>query len=239
MDGKKVMEEIFNIKPDAKIIIETADPKTDEQIRETMRGGAYQYIEKPIRYENLKSIFETLEQERNILEEKPSTDLDKVTSLLKSSSRMSLARLCEYSNEDSDQLKQCLHRLENEKKIMKISDIKEISCNQCKSLRIIPVFFCPVCNGTNFAQGKLIEHFKCGNVSVEDSYKESKCPKCQKEIKILGVDFRSLDNYYICNDCGEKFPDPSLNYICAKCSNIFPLEKAKWVTSEGYKSISL
>src|SRR5579872_3388550 len=235
MNAKEVMTSIFNVRPDAKIILETADAKSDEQIKDALRGGAYLYIEKPIRYENLKNVFETLEKEQSILEEAPSGDLERILLHLKSSSRISFARLAEYSKTENDVLEKHLLQLESEKKIIKISDMKEVSCTQCNSVRILPNFFCPACNSTNFVQGKLIEHFKCGNVSIEDSYKENKCPKCKKEIKILGVDYKSIDNYYICNDCGDKFSDPSQDYICVKCSNRFPLEKAKWVTSVGYK----
>ncbi|MGI0065662.1 MAG: response regulator, partial [Nitrosotalea sp.] len=235
MNANEIMTGIFNIRPNAKIILETADSKSDEQIKNALRGGAYLYIEKPIRYDNLKSVFETLEKEKDILEEKPSDDLEMVTLHLKSSTRISFARLAEYSKMQSDLLKKCLSQLENEKKVAKIPDMKEVSCIQCGSMRILPNFSCPACNGTNFAQGKLIEHFKCGNVSVENSYKENKCPKCQKEIKILGVDYKIMDNYYMCNDCGDKFSDPSQDFLCIKCNNRFPLEKAKWVTSGGYK----
>jgi response regulator of citrate/malate metabolism len=227
MNANEVMALIFDIRPDAKIILETADSKSDEQIKDALRGGAYLYIEKPIRFENLKNVFETLEQEMTILEEKPSDDLERISSLLKSSSRMSFARLVEYSGTESDLLQKYLSQLENEKIIMKISDIKEVSCNQCGSLRILPNFFCPACKSTNFVQGKLIEHFKCGNVSVEDSYKDNKCP----------VDYKSMDNYYICKDCGDKFPEPTQDYFCVKCSNRFPLEKAKWISSTGYKIV--
>ena len=237
MNANEVMASIFDIRPDAKIILETADSKSDEQIKDALRGGAYLYIEKPIRFENLKNVFETLEQERLILEEKPSDDLERITTHLKSSSRMSFARLLEYSGAEPDLLQKYLSQLENEKIILKISDVKEVSCNQCDSLRILPNFFCPACKSTNFVQGKLIEHFKCGNVSVEDSYKGNKCPKCHKEIKILGVDYKSMDNYYICKDCGDKFPEPTQDYFCVKCSNRFPLEKAKWISSHGYKTI--
>lgn len=239
MNANEVMASIFNIRPDAKIILETADAKSDEPIKDALRGGAYLYIEKPIRYENLKNVFETLEKEQSILEEAPSGDLERIVLHLKSSSRISFARLAEYSKTENDSLQKHLLHLENEKKIIKISEMKEVSCPQCSSIRILPNFFCPACKSTNFVQGKLIEHFKCGNVSIEDSYKENKCPKCKKEIKILGVDYKSMDNYYICNDCGDKFSDPSQDYVCVKCSNRFPLEQAKWVTSTGYKLSSV
>lgn len=237
MNAKQVMAGIFGIRPDAKIILETADSKSDEQIKDALRGGAYLYIEKPIRFENLKNVFETLEQERDVLEEKPSDNLERITSHLKSSSRMSFARLSEYSGTENDLLKKYLSQLENDKKILKIENIKEISCNDCGSVRIAQNYFCNSCHSSNFKHGKLIEHFKCGNVSVDESYDDNICPKCKKEIKILGVDYKTIENYYICSDCGDKFPEPSQDYICVKCSNRFPLEKAKWVTSQGYKIV--
>jgi response regulator of citrate/malate metabolism/DNA-directed RNA polymerase subunit RPC12/RpoP len=236
MNANEIMKGIFKIIPDARIILETADAKSEEQIKDALQGGVYMYIEKPIRYEKLKEVFETLEQESEVVEEKPSDENEKIRSLLKSSSRISTARLSEYTKIDAVLLKKYLQEFENEKKIMKISDMKEVSCSQCASLRILPNFFCPACNSTKFAQVKLIEHFKCGNITVEDSYKENKCPKCNKEIKILGVDYKSIDNHYICNDCGDKFPEPSQDYICVTCSNRFSLDKAKWTTSEAYKT---
>lgn len=231
MNANEIMESIFKIRPNAKIILETADDKSEEKIKSALRGGAYQYIQKPIRYENLKTIFETLEQEGDRVKEIPLDNLEKI---LAYSHRISFARLSEYCNMDKDQLMKYLTQFEKENKIMKVPDMREISCSQCGSLRILPNFFCPACNSNNFEQGKLIEHFKCGNVSVEKSYKENICPKCNKEIKILGVDYKSLDNYYICNDCGDKFPTPSEDYVCLKCNNSFTLEKAKWVNSPGY-----
>ncbi len=71
MNANEIMTGIFGIRPDARIILETADSKSDEQIKNALRGGAYLYIEKPIRYDNLKNVFETLEKEQDILEENP------------------------------------------------------------------------------------------------------------------------------------------------------------------------
>ncbi|MDE1843103.1 MAG: response regulator [Thaumarchaeota archaeon] len=237
IDANEVMAQIFNIKPDAKIILETADSKSDEPIKNALRSGAYLYIEKPIRYENLKNIFETLDKEKSILEEKPSDNASMILLHMNSLKNASLARLAESACMESNLLEKYLLQLENEKKIIKTSDVKEISCIQCNSVRVSPRFFCPSCGNYNFSQGKLIEHFKCGNVSIENSYKENKCPKCLKEIKILGVDYKTMDNYYICNSCNNKFSEPSQNYVCAKCSNVFQLENAHWITSPGYKII--
>src|SRR5690348_16201222 len=127
MNANEVMASIFSIRPDAKIILETADSKSDEQIKNALRGGAYLDIEKPIRYENLKSIFETLEKEQSIIEETSSGDLERILLHLKSSSRISFARLAEYAKAENELLEKYLLQLESESKIMKISEIKEVS----------------------------------------------------------------------------------------------------------------
>ncbi|HEV2192492.1 MAG TPA: response regulator [Nitrosopumilaceae archaeon] len=239
MNADDIMSEIFRINTDTKIIIETASERTDESIKNVFRHGAYQYIEKPIRFENIKSTMEILEEEDKILENVPADDNKEMDSLLTSSTRISLARVSEYTGKKREEVLEYFKKLKDEGKVVPIESIKEISCNMCDSVKIGQNFSCPSCNKTNFKQGKLIEHFKCGNVSVEDSYKSNICPKCHKEIKIIGVDYKIIDNYYICSDCSEKFPEPVIEYVCIRCSNKFKLEQAKWITSEGFRSTNL
>ena len=111
MNAKEVMSNIFTIKPDAKIIIETADAKNDEPIKDAMRHGAYQYVEKPIRYENLKNIIKTLEEEGKIIEGKPGGSTQKIESFLRSSTRISSARLSEYSGIKIDEVLEHLKKI--------------------------------------------------------------------------------------------------------------------------------
>ncbi|HJT09700.1 MAG TPA: response regulator [Candidatus Nitrosotalea sp.] len=236
MKASEIMSNILNIKPDARIIIETADGKNEEQIKSALRDGAYQYVEKPIRFENLKSVIKTLEEEGQAVEESSADSRKKIEHCLKSHTIISMTRLLEYSDTKIDTANGYISELKSVGKIKKIEDIKEISCNQCNSVRIALNFFCPSCKGSNFKQGKLIEHFKCGNVSIDESYKNNTCPKCRKEIKIIGVDYKAIDNYYLCNDCGDKFPEPVHDYICVRCNNRFSLDKARWITSEGLKT---
>ena len=80
MAGDEVMEQIFDISPDAKIIIESANEKTDEVIKEILRHGAYEFLEKPIRFENIKNIMKVLENEDNIIEDAPDYSFNKMWS---------------------------------------------------------------------------------------------------------------------------------------------------------------
>ena len=239
MNADAVMSEIFAMRLNAKVIIESANEKTDETIKNALRYGAYEYLEKPIRFENLKNTMLILEEEDRILENKPPETKKQIGSLLNSSVQISLARISEYCNMKKKDVLEHLKQLESDGKIVRLDDIKEISCNMCGSVKIGQTFHCPSCNSSNFKHGKLIEHFKCGNISIEESYKNNTCPKCRKEIRTIGVDYKVLENYYVCNDCDDKFAEPSQEYLCLHCNNRFKLDQAKWITSEGFRAINL
>ena len=239
MNADAVMTQIFSIRPDTKIVIQTASEKGDESIKDVLRHGAYLYLEKPIRFENLKNTMKVLEEEDKILEDKPVDAQKQIDSHLKSSSRISLARISEYCNVTKEDTMQYLRELESEKKIVSLGNIKEISCNLCGSVKIGLSFHCPSCNSSNFKHGKLIEHFKCGNVSLDNTYVDNICPKCHKEIQTIGVDYRAMENYYMCTDCGEKFAEPLNDYLCMKCNNRFKIDQATWITSEAFRAVNL
>lgn len=239
MNADAVMSEIFAMRPDTKVIIESANEKTEDTIKNVLRYGAYEYLEKPIRFENLKNAMQILEEEDKILENKSLDTHKQIGSLLNSSAQISLARISEYCNMKKEEALGHLKKLELDRKVVRLEDIKEISCSMCGSVKIGQTFHCPACNSSNFKHGKLIQHFKCGNVTLEGSYENNICPKCHKEIKTIGVDYRTMENYYICNDCEDKFAELSHEYLCLRCNNRFKLDQAKWTTSEGFRAINL
>ncbi len=238
MNASQVMENIFNVRPDTKIIIETAEEKSDDVIKDVLRHGAYDYLEKPIRFKNLQNTMNTLEEEEKTPEESLLPQ-NQIEFFLNASTRISLTRLSEYCKMDSSQVLDYLSKLESEGKAAQVGKIKEISCYRCGSVKVGQTFHCPSCDSVNFKRSKLIEHYKCGNFSPEDSYQNNICPKCRKEIKILGVDYRVMENYYICEDCGNKFSEFPNEYLCLHCNNKFKLEQAKWISSEGFRAVNL
>jgi len=239
MNADAVMSEIFAMRPDTKVIIESANEKSDDTIKNVLRYGACEYIEKPIRFDNLKNTMQILEEEDKILENKPQDTNKQIGSLLNSAVQISLARISEYCNMKKEEALEYLKQLESDGKVVRLENIKEISCSMCGSVKVGQIFHCPSCNSPNFKHGKLIEHFKCGNVTLEESYTNNICPKCHKEIKTIGVDYKVLENYYICTDCGDKFAEPSQEYLCLRCNNKFKLDQAKWTTSEGFRALNL
>ncbi|MGI0087700.1 MAG: response regulator [Nitrosotalea sp.] len=237
-NANDVISQLFNIRPDVKIVMETAEDKEEQVIKEAIRRGIYLYLQKPIRFDKMKNIMKIIEDEEAVLKNTAFSENKNIDSYLLPRSVISLARLAEYSGQQKEQLVDHLRNLESQGKVVSISDLKEISCNLCNSVMIEQDFHCPSCNSNNFSHAKLIEHFKCGNVTPENTYENNICPKCRKELKIIGVDYKTIDNFYICNNCKNKFPEPSVKYICGKCNNTFRIEQAKWLTSKAFKVIN-
>ncbi len=248
-----VMSQILTIKPYTKIIIETANSKEDEKIKEVIGLGAYHYIQKPLRFNEIEKIIAILEEEKSFFnkeseqekklsdavkssEEKASEHIDFI---LASTNQISLDKITNILGYSDDFILSYLEKLKKERKIIQIDDKKEIACNQCNSVRTSQIFYCPNCKSSDFKLGKLIEHYDCGNITEESTYENDVCPNCKKEIKALGVDYRVMQNHYTCNNCQQFFPEIATNYICLKCENRFKLEDARWNSSANYKVVSV
>ncbi|HXG74901.1 MAG TPA: response regulator [Candidatus Nitrosotenuis sp.] len=232
MTAYSIMTQMLSIRPDVKVIIETARDKTEDSIKDVIAQGAYQYLGKPIRLERLKEIIETLKaEESHPMDDDISNTIEK---LISNTTQISILRISQYLGKQESEILPYIKRLISDKKIMQINDIKEVGCPRCSAVRVTQTFHCPKCRGTNFKQDKIIEHYKCGNVSSASSYLDDKCPKCHETIKVFGVDYRVQENYYMCNDCGEIFAEILTNYLCLKCNNKFTLEHARLLTSSGY-----
>ena len=249
MDCRSVLTQILDVQPTARVILETATEKEDEGIKELIRLGIYQYLEKPIRFESLKSAFETIEKEdfffqketeqlqmlENAEEEVKIKVIDRVDFILNSSRQVSLSLIEQMIGFSDETIRLHLNSLERDGKIVNLGEKKEIACNKCNSVKTTQIFSCPSCNSSHFRLGKLIEHYNCGNVSEERTYENDTCPSCDKEIKALGVDYRIMPNHYICNNCSDVFSELSSEYLCLKCENKFGLSDVNWQSSCNYK----
>lgn len=235
IDGLAIITKILQLKPDTKVIVQSGRNRTEEPIRQLISSGAYDVMEKPLRLERLKEITETLiDEESPQIGSELISDIEKTIS---SFSEISLSRICNIHNKTKEEVLPLIEHLLSKNKIIKISDIKEITCPSCNSVRTIQTFHCTKCKGSDFKRDKIIEHYKCGNVSPAISYVNDKCPKCHELIKTFGVDYRVQDNLYMCDECNEVSPDVLINYLCQNCNHRFELEKGRFTSSAGYKRI--
>lgn len=112
-----------------------------------------------------------------------------------------------------------------------------LSCPDCGSFyhALRPV--CPTCSSGRLLRGDVVEHLVCGYVDFESEFsrKGYKCPKCDKELKALGVDYRRAGIFYKCVSCGRVSAIPVKRYICRKCMRASLEEEL--VLSPGYKYV--
>jgi len=243
MDARSILTQMLEMLPTVKVILETASSKDEDSIKDLIRLGVYHYLEKPIRFESLKNIITILEEEESILNESSSQkseedeDYKLIDLQFNTYKRASIVRLIDQTKFSEKNILEYLKKLELAKNIVALDNIREISCNSCGSLKLAHLFQCPSCKNSKFEQTKLIEHFDCGNFSEETTYEDDKCPKCKKQIKALGVDYRILSNRYICKSCGDVFQDVYTSFLCLKCNNTFVMNDGKWMESMEFKLI--
>lgn len=123
-----------------------------------------------------------------------------------------------------------LEFLANEQILEKQFHDKLLFCPYCRSPNLRPSLRCPKCGSGDIVKGRILEHFSCANIGIEDEYSAAGkyiCPKCKKELRFLGTDYRSLGINYKCNSCGEISTEVTLKWQCLKCSVLFAQDEAK------------
>ena len=74
--------------------------------------------------------------------------------------------------------------------------------------QLVPVEHCPRDDSSNLVKGQLVEHFSCGYVGLDRDFKQESryiCPKCHKDLRLIGTDYRNIGIHYRCQDCSEIF----------------------------------
>jgi len=104
--------------------------------------------------------------------------------------------------------------------------LSQFSCPECRNTKLSIRLTCMSCGASQLTSGEVIEHLSCGYVGFYNEFiKENRleCPKCRKELKAIGVDYRKLGKAYKCLSCGAVSPIVNETYICQECG----LEKGK------------
>jgi hypothetical protein len=137
----------------------------------------------------------------------------------------------------TDEIVNMLESLVADKILSKTQWGTVLSCPFCGSSNLKSKQGCPNCGSDKISRGRILEHFYCGNVKPEEEYIDNGkyiCPKCKKEVKYLGTDYRSIGVKNYCFDCENIFDEPAPLRECMKCGKLFFENDAKQTETYSY-----
>jgi len=93
-------------------------------------------------------------------------------------------------------------------------------CSHCDSAFLNFMEACPQCNSNELEIDELVHHFKCAYVGEVSEYRQGErmvCPKCDRELNHIGVDYDKPSIVYRCQQCNHHFQDPKIMSACYNC----------------------
>lgn len=104
--------------------------------------------------------------------------------------------------------------------------------------QLVPTERCPRCDSANIIKGQLVEHFSCGYVGLDKDFKQESryvCPKCRKDLRLIGTDYRNVGIHYRCQDCNEVFTTPVVKWRNMKTRKVWNAEELREVETFSYQ----
>jgi hypothetical protein len=99
---------------------------------------------------------------------------------------------------------------------------------------------CPQCKSSNIEGEDLVHHFPCAYIGplsdfqMEDS-SVLNCPKCNKDLHHIGVDYDKPSIINHCNNCDSIFQDIYVKAKCLNCENDMDVQYLKSRNINSYK----
>jgi hypothetical protein len=117
-------------------------------------------------------------------------------------------------------------------------DFQKLLVSPGGSVQLMPVERCPSCDSEQIMRGQLIEHFHCGHIGLEEEFNsglKQVCPKCHRELKLIGTDYRKPGARYVCNSCHGLFPTPTIKCRDLKTGEVYSLDELSQVNLYSYR----
>ena len=134
-------------------------------------------------------------------------------------------------NWDTGKLKQVLESLWRKGLLEgRLSD-KMLLCSACGSPSLQLRNTCPECRSIRLSKHTVVEHFACGLIEKQEAFRTDAgdlvCPKCHVKMRLIGSDYRSLGQMYVCQECNALNRDLLQNMKCASCGATLPMDEEK------------
>lgn len=88
---------------------------------------------------------------------------------------------------------------------------------------------CPKCKSLDINIESIYHHFSCGYIGPATDFNSAnsdmmKCPKCDKFLRHIGLDYEKPSDTFICKDCNFICSEPAVEFKCFYCGIVAPAE---------------
>ncbi|GBC69548.1 hypothetical protein HRbin01_01247 [archaeon HR01] len=109
---------------------------------------------------------------------------------------------------------------------------KVLQCVLCGNVFLRPKTACPSCNSEDTMRSAVYIH-SCGASIPEQALKNlTSCPKCRDTLDKSS--FTVVDYRFLCNSCGNLFPDPATFVECSSCGWVDMVKNADQIVLRRY-----
>lgn len=103
-------------------------------------------------------------------------------------------------------------------------------CSSCNGGYLMFREVCPTCQSTKCDSEDLVHHYPCAFIGPISDFKNEldnqlNCPKCNKTLRHIGVDYDKPSIIYTCKNCNGKFQDINVKAKCVSCQTDNEIEK--------------
>lgn len=231
-DVLSIIKIIHQINLETRIILFSKYDQRDKKILKLISDGVYRSLKIPISEKDIDKLMCSIFSDESCLDSK-SLMYTKLQQLLNEKFLITLDDIQDCGIDSKNEILKIVHDLMANGFIVEQNEITLVCCNKCSSNQIISSYNCPSCNKSKFQNTVLIEHYNCANVTYEKTYVDNKCPRCNKEIIALGVDYKILHTF-LCLECDYAFSELKIVHQCMKCKNNFENNDADWKILKSY-----
>ncbi|MEL6635605.1 MAG: hypothetical protein AAFW73_08020 [Bacteroidota bacterium] len=97
---------------------------------------------------------------------------------------------------------------------------------------------CPKCHSIDLVAVELIHHFRCAHIGPASDFERGDkliCPKCDKELRHIGIDYDKPSEIYHCNSCGHESQETTMKAKCVDCGTVNELQHLQTRAIKNYQ----
>ncbi|WP_235297010.1 TackOD1 domain-containing metal-binding protein [Portibacter marinus] len=114
-------------------------------------------------------------------------------------------------------------------------------CHTCQSSYLNFHEACSKCSSIDLDYENLVHHFRCAYIGPESDFKNGDhliCPKCDKQLKHIGIDYDKPAEVASCNSCAHSSQETQMKAKCVDCGEDNTLPQLQTIAINKYNLTS-